>query len=64
MNKYKLIGLTGIWSGCIIASSVGLNWVLFALKWGTTTLPSSIAMTIIPLVIGAVLTYSVLTLKE
>ncbi|UUV46878.1 hypothetical protein [Bacillus phage vB_BanS-Thrax4] len=64
MFKYKLIGLTGVWTGCILASSVGLNSILFALKWGTTTLPSSIAMTVLPLILGSVITYTVLKLKE
>ncbi|AEW47070.1 hypothetical protein BCP78_0063 [Bacillus phage BCP78] len=61
-----ILSFLGIWVMVIFMSSMGLNLLLTNLKWEVyTTMPGTIALVILPWVVGTVLTYIVVReLKE
>lgn len=64
MKKVKtevILYLLGVFIMVTFLSSMGVNQLLLALKWNvTTTLPAAIALIIVPIVSGIVLTYVIL----
>ncbi|ALA13108.1 hypothetical protein TSARBOMBA_238 [Bacillus phage TsarBomba] len=61
-----ILSFLGIWVMVIFISSMGLNLLLTNLKWEVyTTMPGTVALVILPWVVGTVLTYIVVReLKE
>ncbi|UUV46616.1 hypothetical protein [Bacillus phage vB_BanS-Thrax3] len=58
MNAGKFLGYVMVWAICTLISSMGVGNILFALKWDMiSTMPSAIAITIVPLAVAVALTY-------
>ncbi len=64
MKKVKtevILYLLGVFIMVTFLSSMGVNQLLLALKWNiTATLPAAIALIIVPIISGIVLTYVIL----